>query len=74
MMAEQAFRLFNTVPCKDPVDAVTFFKVPATAITDAYHKPEDRQWQALKDFRHNFKNLRTAVLTLLERVIDPTYH
>ena len=73
-MAEQAFRLFNTAPWKDPVYVVTFFKVTATSITDTYHKSEDRQWQALKYFRDNFKNVRTAVLTLLERVIDPVYH
>ena len=71
-MAEQAFRLLNTVLWQDPVDVGTFFELPATAITDTYHNYEERQWQALKYFRDNFKNVSTSVLTLLEQVIDPT--
>ena len=74
MMAVQDFRIFNTVPWQDPVDVGTFFKVPATSITDTDQKYEEQQWQALKDFRDNFNNLRTAVLTLLEQVIDPASH
>ena len=54
MMAVQDFRIFNTVPWQDPVDVGTFFKVPATSITDTDQKYEEQQWQALKDFRDNF--------------------
>ena len=74
MMVMQAFYLFNTILWKDPFDMGTFFKVPATAITDTDVKSEARQWQTLKDFRDNFKNVRTAVLTLLEWVIYPAYY
>ena len=74
MMAVQAFFLFNAIPWKDPVDVGTFFKVPLTAITDTDQKSEERQWQALKYFRDKFNNVRTAVLTLMKRVIDPAYH
>ena len=72
MMYEQNFRLFQIVLRQDPVQVGTFFKAPATAITDTYHNYEERQWQALKYFRDNFKNVSTSVLTLLEQVIDPT--
>ena len=73
-MAKQTFWLFHTVLWKYTVAVGTFFKVPTMAITDIYQKSEERQWQALKDFRENLKNVRTAVMTLLERVIDPAYH
>ena len=43
MMAVQAFRLFNTVLWKDPINVGTLFKVPATAITDTDQKSEERQ-------------------------------
>ena len=66
MVDLQAFRLFNTVPWQYPINVRTFFKVPATAITDTYQKYEELQWQAQKYFRDNLNNMRTAVLTLLE--------
>ena len=65
MMYMQAFFLFNTIPCKYPVNWGTFFKVPATDINDTDQKSEERQWKALNDFRDNFNNVSTAVLTLL---------
>ena len=42
MMAVQAFRLFNTVLWKDPINVGTLFKVPETAITDTDQKSEER--------------------------------
>ena len=42
MMAVQAFRLFNTVLWKDPINVGTLFKVPETAITDRDQKSEER--------------------------------
>ena len=41
MMDVQAFHLFNTVPWQDPVDVGTFFKFPATDITDTDQKSEE---------------------------------
>ena len=41
MMAVHDFRLFNTVPWQDTFNVGTFFKVPATAITDTDQKSEE---------------------------------
>ena len=73
-MAVQDFRLFNTVSWQYTSDVGTFFKFLATSITDIEKNYKERQWKARKYFRDILKNVRTAVMTLLERVIDPTYH
>ena len=61
MMSVQAFRLFNTVPWKDPINVGTLFKVPATAIIDMDQKSEERQW--LTDARPDRKSVVYRLLT-----------
>ena len=74
MLSEQDFPLFNTILWQDPVNVGTIFKFSTTDITDTYQKYEKRQWLDQKYFIDNFNNVRTAVLTLLERVIELAYH
>jgi hypothetical protein len=74
MMAPEAFALYSQTGWKDPPDVGEYFQIPSTAITETEQKSEENRWKANKNLRDTFKNIRTALILLFERIIDEAYH
>jgi hypothetical protein len=74
MMAPEAFALYSQTGWRDPPDVGEYFQIPSTAITETEQKSEENRWKANKNLRDTFKNIRTALILLFERIIDEAYH
>jgi hypothetical protein len=74
MMTPEAYALYSQTEWRNPPDVGEYFQVPTTAITETEQKSEENRWKANKNLRDNFKNIRTALVLLFERIIDEAYH
>ena len=73
-MAPAAYALYTRTLWRDPPDVGEYFEIPTIAITDTEQKTAENRWKANKSLRDNFKNVRTALILLFERIIDEAYH
>ena len=74
MMPTNSFRLYSTTPWQDPASVGEFFTVPRGAITNTDQDTAKNRWQAQYDRYETFTNVRTALKSFFERVIDQAYH
>ena len=73
-MAPAAYALYTRTLWRDPPDVGEYFEIPTIAITDTEQKTTENWWKANKSLHDNFKNVRTALILLFERIIDEAYH
>eukprot|EP00978_Attheya_sp_CCMP212_P035525 scaffold155026_cov54-Attheya_sp.AAC.3 len=74
MITIEEYALISTTPFVPPTDVGSIYVMPNTAITDRDQQAAKAQWDFLKETHDSFKNIKTALKKMFERVIDSSFH
>eukprot|EP00978_Attheya_sp_CCMP212_P027416 scaffold91780_cov26-Attheya_sp.AAC.1 len=74
MLTIEEYALVSTTPFVPPQDVGNIYVMPQTAITDRDQQAAKAQWDYLKEMHDSFKNIKTALKTMFERVIEASFH
>eukprot|EP00978_Attheya_sp_CCMP212_P000295 scaffold531_cov30-Attheya_sp.AAC.4 len=75
MMTIEEYALISTTPLfVPPTDVSNVYVMLNTAITDRDQQAAKAQWDFLKETHDSFKNIKTALKKMFERVIDSSFH
>jgi hypothetical protein len=74
MLTVEEYALISTTPFVPPTDVGNMYVMPKTAITDRDQQAAKAQWDYYKEIHDSFKNIKTALKKMFERVIDSSFH
>jgi hypothetical protein len=74
MLTVEEYALISTTPFVPPTDVGNMYVMPNTAITDRDQQAAKAQWDYYKEIHDSFKNIKTALKKMFERVIDSSFH
>jgi hypothetical protein len=74
MLTVEEYALVSTTPFVPPTDVGQVYVMPTTAITDRDQQASKAQWDYFKEEHDSFKNIKTALKLMFERVIDASFH
>ena len=74
MLTVEEYALVSTTPFVPPTDVGQVYVMPPNAITDRDQQASKAQWDYFKEAHDSFKNIKTALKLMFERVIDASFH
>ena len=74
MMTDEDYALMSETTFTDPPNIGNIYVMPESAATDCDQRKAKAQWVYFKETHDSFKNTKTALKTMSERVINDSYH